>query len=134
MPGQLSLFVKPPTPSFPLNPRRENWSKWHWEDVVPDWNWKGNEGKPFEVVIYSSFDRVELFLNGRSLGSKPTNRSTQFRAVWQVSYQPGVLRAVGYGEGQQPVTKELKTAGGARQLHLRADRQALKADGQDLSY
>lgn len=134
MNDQLSVFVKPPQPSFEVNPKRESWSKWHWHDVVADWNWKGNEGKPFEVNVYSSCETVELFLNGKSLGKKPVNRSTEFTAVWQVPYQPGELKAVGY-RGKKKVNESvLRTAQEPAQLKLSADRTTLRADGQDLSY
>jgi beta-galactosidase len=36
----LSIFVKPPVPSFPINPKKETWSKWEWQDVVASWNWE----------------------------------------------------------------------------------------------
>lgn len=131
---QLSVFVKPPQPSFEVNPKRESWSKWHWHDVVADWNWKGHEGKPFDVNVYSSCETVELFLNGKSLGKKPVNRSTEFIAVWQIPYQPGELKAVGY-RGKKKVNESvLRTAQEPTQLKLSADRTTLRADGQDLSY
>lgn len=65
-------------------------------DAVADWNWKGYEDKSLEVSAYSSCDEVGLFLNDKSPGKKPTNRSTQYMASWQVPYQPGKLKAVGY--------------------------------------
>lgn len=134
--GQLSLFVRPPRPTFELNPKRQSWSKWHWHDVLADWNWKGYEGKPLDVDVYSSFAEVELFLNGRSLGRKLTNRSTEFKAAWRVPYQPGTLKAQGYGQAQATASAsaELRTAGAPARIRLTADRAAVKADGQDLSY
>jgi len=131
---QVSVFVKPPQPSFPPNPKRQAWSKWHWLDVAPDWNWKGNENRPLEVNVYSSCEEVELFLNGRSLGRKPTNRSTEFTAKWEVPYQAGVLRAVGYDAGKQVSSSELRTAGEPTRITLSADRSDIKGDGEDLSY
>ena len=89
-------FVTPPVPSFELNPKKESWSKWNWLDAVSNWNWPGYENKPIEVTIYSSCAQVELFLNDKSLGKKLTDRSTKFMASWQVPYQQGVLKAVGY--------------------------------------
>src|SRR6185312_8247514 len=53
-PGQISLFVTPPVPSFPLNPDKEPWSKWNWLDAVSSWNWEGYENKDLQVTIYSS--------------------------------------------------------------------------------
>jgi beta-galactosidase len=131
---QVSLFVKPPRPSFEPNPKRQSWSKWHWDDVVSDWNWRGQEGKPFEVNVYSSCEEVELFLNGKSLGRRATNRSTKFRAAWQVPYQPGVLRAVGRDGAREVNSAELRTANEPVQIKLSADRTDIRADGQDLSY
>ena len=130
----LSIFVKPPTPSFELNPNKEKWSSWDWHDVLADWNWSGYENKPLEVSIYSSCEQVELFLNNKSLGKKPVNRTTEFMAKWDVPYQAGVLKAVGYINKKAVSTTELKTAGEPENIKLSADRTILKADGQDLSY
>src|SRR5450432_530210 len=132
--NQLTLFVTPPKPSFPLNPKRESWSKWNWEDVVADWNWEGYQGKLIEVKVYSSCEEVELFLNGHSLGKKPTNRTTRFIASWNIPYTKGYLKAVGYREGKVVNESALETAGKATKIILTADRLILKANGQDLSY
>lgn len=132
--NQVSLFVKPPKPSFEVNPNRESWSKWHWYDAVADWNWKGYENQPLEVTVYSSCETVELFLNGKSLGKKPTNRSTQFMATWQVPYTAGNLKAVGYKGKKIVNTSELFTANEPAKIQLTADRTQINANGQDLSY
>ncbi len=134
MQNQVSLFVRPPRPSFEPNPKRQSWSKWHWHDVVADWNWRGQEGKPLTVDVYSSCEEVELFLNGRSLGRKPTNRSTEFTASWEVPFQAGVLRAVGHTGAREVRSAELRTAGEPARIKLTADRARVEADGQDLSY
>ncbi|MDB5249202.1 MAG: hypothetical protein JWQ40_3596 [Segetibacter sp.] len=131
---QVSVFVKPPTPSYETNPDKVDWSHWEWHDVVADWNWPGNENKPLEVEVYSSCPQVELFLNGKSLGRKPSNRSTKFTAIWQVPYQAGTLKAVGYNGKRQVTVSELRTANTPVQMKISADRTQIKADGQDLSY
>ncbi len=131
---QLSVFVKPPKPSFAENPDRESWSKWHWHDAVADWNWKGYENKPLEVSVYSSCDAAELFLNNRSLGKKKTNRDSQFTAVWEIPYQEGELKAIGYNGKKQVSSAILRTAGDVASLKISADRAEIKADNQDLSF
>jgi beta-galactosidase len=131
---QLSVFVKPLQPSFPINPKKEDWSIWNWDDVVADWNWKGDEDSIFEVNVYSSCDEVELFLNGRSLGRKQTNRSTKFMAVFNVHYAAGELKAVGYTNGKKVNTSILRTADEPTQIKLFSDRSIIKADNEDLSY
>ena len=134
MTNQLSLFVKPPKPSFEENPNRQSWSKWHWPDAVADWNWAGYENRPLEVSAYSSCGEVELFLNNKSLGKKKTDRSTEFKAIWNVSYHPGELKVVGYEGKKQINSASLQTAGEPTQIKMVADRDEIKADGQDLSY
>jgi beta-galactosidase len=132
---QISLFVTPPIPSFKQNPNRESWSKWHWLDAVSNWNWKGYENKAIEVNIYSSCTRVELFLNGKSLGQKQTNRSTKMIASWQVPYQQGVLKAIGYNAKNKMINSAiLATAGSVANIKLTADKKIIKANNQDLSY
>ncbi|HVZ96596.1 MAG TPA: glycoside hydrolase family 2 TIM barrel-domain containing protein [Chitinophagaceae bacterium] len=132
--NQLSVFVKPPRPSFPLNPERASWSIWQWDDVVPDWNWQGYEDSVMEINVYSSCDEAELFLNGKSLGKKQTNRATRFMAVYNVPYQPGELKAIGYTNGRKINESILKTAAPPVQIKLFADRKIIRADGQDLCY
>ena len=132
--NQLSVFVKPPKPSFEPNPKRQPWSKWHWFDAVANWNWPGYESKPMEVNVYSSCEEVELFLNGRSLGRKKTSRDSAYVATWNIPYQAGVLKATGYREGHEVRSAELRTAGPLARLKLMPDRTTLSANGQDLSY
>jgi beta-galactosidase len=132
--ASVSIFVKPPVPSFPVNPKKETWSKWEWQDVVASWNWEGFEGKNLAVEVYSSCPETELFLNGKSLGKKKTDRSTEWIARWEVPYEPGVLSAKGYNGKYDVIISELKTAGKPVKIKLTADRKMIKADGQDLSY
>lgn len=132
--NKLALFVKPPIPSFPLNPNKQSWSRWEWHDAVADWSWEGYEGKPLDVSVYSSCEDVELFLNGRSLGKKRTDRSTEFMAHWTVPYQAGELKAVGYNGRKLVNSAILRTAGAAAAIRLFPDRTHLLANGEDLSY
>jgi beta-galactosidase len=86
------------------------------------------------VDVYSTRDQVRLLLNGVDLGLKPVSRETRFIASWQVPYVEGVLTAVGYSSGKEMDRRELRTAGDPAGIRLCADRTAIRADGQDLSY
>jgi beta-galactosidase len=130
----VSIFVRPSVPSFPVNPKKETWSKWEWQDVVASWNWEGNEGKIITVEVYSSCQETELFLNGKSHGKKKTDRSTKWIAKWEVPYESGVLSAKGYDGKMEVASSELKTADKPEKIKMTADRESIKADGQDLSY
>jgi beta-galactosidase len=131
---QISVFVTPAQPSFEENRERMSWSKWHWNDVVARWNWQGYENRPFKVTVYSSCDEAELFINNRSLGRKKTDRSSEFKAEWEVPYQPGDLVAKGYTGKKQVNSAILGTAGEVTQIKLNADRTSIKADNNGLCY
>lgn len=109
-------------------------SEWGWPEVSPCWTWPKFEGQTFTVEVYSNCERVELLLNGRSLGSKPAGRAERFSARFEVPYTPGELKAVGFTKGQPAVEHSLQTAGKAALITLTPDREILKADGQDLCY
>jgi beta-galactosidase len=128
--NKLSCFVFSPTPSFKL----KNDSPWGWDDVKPSWTWPGYEAKNMDVVAYSACDSVQLFLNDKFLGTKLTSRATEFKATWQIPYQKGTLKTVGYIKGAKAAEWQLTTADKPSKIHLTADRRTIKADGQDLSY
>lgn len=125
-PNQLSLFVKPPQPTWPTNPDKVDWSRWEWHDVIDSWNWPGQEGQPLEVVAYSNHDQVELFLNGKSLGKRNVK---DHAASWQVPYKPGTLTAVA---GNKKTS--LTSTGPTKKIHLSADTTELAPNNQDLAY
>ncbi len=59
---------------------------------------------------------------------------TKYRMLWQVPYAPGVLKAVAYRDGRQVAVDEVHTAGAPAKIRLVADRAAIAADGEDLSF
>ena len=99
--------------------------------LFPHWNWAGKEGQEIEVWCHSNLDKVELFLNGASLGAKQVPRYEH--VAWKVPYKPGALEARGFIDGQQVLTDRRETTGGPAKLELRPDRREIKADGQDIS-
>lgn len=111
-------------------------SQWNHKPMIhllPHWNWPGFEGKEIPVWCFSNADSVELFLNGKSLGTKDFRDGKKLHLEWQVRYEPGVLKAVGTKDGK-PVTAVVRTAGVPAQLIVTPDRKQLAADGEDLSY
>lgn len=99
--------------------------------VFPHWNWK--PGSTVDVwAYYSQADEVELFLNGRSLGTR--KKENDLHVSWKVNFEPGVLKAVSRKNGKEVLSSEVHTAGEASRIVLEADRSQLIADGNDLSY
>lgn len=127
---KLYLAVKEPNP-LPLKIVETNWSVWPtWES----WTWPDFSGKEIQVEVYSKYPKVRLYLNDKIVGESETNIGTQFKATFSVPYNPGQLKAVGLENGKEGESKILKTAGKATKIVLKADRNTIKADGQDLSY
>jgi len=130
-------------------------SQWTHEPMLhlfPHWNWPGREGQIIPVLCYTNCESVELFLNGKSYGTKSyafprpgmkgVEWAPEFNAIhpntadlhlaWDVPYEPGTLRAVGTKGGQVVCVQEIVTAGAPAQVELACDRQAIAADGRDV--
>ena len=107
---------------------------WATYPTLPSWTWPGQEGKDLEVEVYSGAEKVQLFLNNKLIGEKPTGRDQEFKAVFSVPYAPGTLKAVGLRGGQAIAESILATTGQAKKLRIVADRTVIKADGEDLSF
>jgi beta-galactosidase len=86
-----------------------------------------------DVEVYSDADEVELILNGNSLGRQPAGPNAEYRARFQVGYEPGELVAVAYRGGVASERTSLRSATAAR-LTATADRSMLRSDGGDLAY
>lgn len=107
---------------------------WATYPTLPTWTWPGLEGKDLEVEVYSGTEKVQLFLNGKLIGEKPTGRDQEFKAVFSVPYAPGTLKAEGIRGGRAVAEHVLTTAGKLANLRVTADRTVITADGQDLSF
>ena len=100
--------------------------------IYPHWNWK--QGDTVDVVsYYNNADEVELFLNGKLLGIRKKS-GDDLHVMWRVKYEPGVIKAISRKDGKVVLTKEIKTAGKPAKIILTADRNNIKADGNDLSF
>jgi beta-galactosidase len=106
---------------------------WSGKDVLKiasHWNWKGKEGSKIDVWVESNCESVELFLNGKSLGSKNMEKNSHLE--WDVAYEPGTLEAKGIKNGKT-LTDKIETTGEAVKIVLTPDRSTINADGQDVS-
>lgn len=100
--------------------------------LYPHWNWK--QGDTVDLVCYyNNADEVELFVNGKSFGSQKKN-ADDLHVKWSVPYEAGTIKAVSKKSNKVVLTKEIKTAGQAHKIILKADRKMILADGKDLSF
>ncbi len=127
---KLYAAVQVPSPDG----RPWNISPWTVAPARTSWTWPGQEGRPLTVEVYSRYDSVRLYLDGRRLGEKPTTRAEKFKAEFVVPYAPGVLRACGVQAGREVEDFVLKTAGAPTHVNATPDRTRLHADGDDLAF
>jgi beta-galactosidase len=111
----------------------ENVSRWGWPDEQQSWTWAGAEGKSLQVRVFSRAPIVRLFLNGKVVGEQKMKDSS-ITAVFNVSYQPGTLKAVNVVNEKETEVVEFKTTGTPSSIRLIADRTNIRSDRNDLSY
>jgi beta-galactosidase len=99
--------------------------------LLPHWNWAGQEGQKIRVWVYGNGDKVELFLNGKSLGDQEMPRNGHLE--WEVPYAAGTLEARSYTNGKPVVTDKVETTSAPVALRLTTDRTKLTADGEDIT-
>ena len=109
-------------------------SFWGWPEEWKTWNWKGNEGHPMQVSVYTKCDKVRLELNGVEIETKDVSHETKLIARFKVPYQPGELTAIGLQEGNEVVRQTLKTTGNPAKLKITAENEEVTASGDDLAY
>ena len=133
-------------------------SRWTAEPVLhlfPHWNWAGREGKIITVTCYTNLDTVELFLNGKSLGTKgmpflvpawwaqygnypPRAKALQTTAdlhlSWDVTYTAGTLTANGMKDGKVMRTVEMQTTDSPAKLALMVDRMRIANRPSDVAH
>jgi beta-galactosidase len=107
------------------------WRKEPSVHLFPHWDWFGREGIEIPVWVYSNLDEVELFLNGKTLGSQKVPHLGHLE--WKVKYEPGVLEARASKDGKVLLTGKRETTGPPVSIRLTADRTEIDADGEDIA-
>ncbi|WP_291529885.1 sugar-binding domain-containing protein [Bacteroides sp. UBA939] len=135
-PARSSYFGIVDLAGFPKDAYYLYQSEWCPEKEVlhlfPHWNW--TPGQDIDMwAYYNNADEVELFVNGKSQGIRKKGED-DFHVMWRVKYEPGIVRAVSRKDGQTVLEQEIHTAGEPAQIRLTADRDAIIADGKDLSF
>jgi beta-galactosidase len=127
---KLYLAVREPEPE-PLKIKETMWSVW---PTWVSWTWPGFEGKNVQVEVYSKYPKVRLYLNNKLIEEKATTVDQQFKAIFDVPYSAGIIKAVGVEHDKEVESTILQTAGEAAKIKLLADRTEIRANGQDLVY
>lgn len=103
--------------------------------IVPSY-WDFIPGQEIDVLIYSNARDVELFLNGKSVGTHVMELETSqdMRAHFKVPFEPGVLRVVGHFADGSECSEVLHTPADPAAVVLTSDKETLLADGRDIAF
>jgi beta-galactosidase len=119
---------------FPKNIYYYYQSWWTDKDVLhisPHWNESIHKiGQPVDVWVNTNADSVELFLNGKSLGTKTMPRNSHLK--WNVTYEPGKVEAIGYKKGKK-ILGSVETTEKVMDLVLTPYKTTMLADGKDVT-
>ncbi len=156
-------YLGEPTPYNPGTPARSSYfgiidlagmkkdrfylyqSRWNPEaktlHILPHWNWEDRIGQNVPVHCYTSFDKAELFVNGKSMGIKTKNPKSKnylerYRLMWDnVLYQAGEIKVVALDENNKPLAEKIvKTSDKPAKLRLTLDRDKFVADSKELIF
>ena len=100
-------------------------SAWKMTNAIESWTWEGCEGKRAEVEVYARAARVDLFVNGKKVGSNSMKNScnTKFRT----EYQSGMVEAIAYDvQGRELSRSTLYTAGKETELRATAEEKCVR--------
>lgn len=112
---------------------KETVSDWGWPDELPYYYFPGSEGKLHRVNVYIRYPEVRLELNGRKVNQKNVSPDN-LTATFDITYQPGTLKAIAVDRGKDVDSVVLQTPGKAANISLTADRNQIKNSRNDLSY
>lgn len=84
--------------------------------VAEHWNWPA--GESIVVSAYANTPEVQLWLNGKLVGTQKAADAVEGILSWTLPYQPGELKAVGLKDGQPVAEFALHTAGAAARIEL----------------
>ena len=92
-------------------------SAWKMTNAMDSWSWRGCEGKKAFVEVYARANKVELLLNGKTVGTKTLKSACL--AHFHIPYENGELTAVSYdGAGREIGRRTLTTAGAQTQIRI----------------
>lgn len=104
---------------------RHSPSAWKMTNAMPSWSWTGCEGRKASVEVYARAARVELVLNGHTVGSKTLKNDCLAR--FSIPYESGTLEAVSYDAADHEIGRcKLQSADGTTRLTLDAEEPTVK--------
>lgn len=112
-----------------------DYRKNHMVHIFPYWDF--NEGQMIDVRICSNAPKVELQLNGRTVGTHGIDHEhgTELVGWWKIPYEEGEIKAIAYDEAGRIIATDVrKSFKDANRICLKPDKDKLLANGVDLIF
>lgn len=109
-------------------------SQWNPEPMVHicgHWTWTGEEGELRKVKVYTNGERVDFYQNDKLLSSRHANKNDALKHppfIFDVVYQPGVIKAVAYFDSHSQISEETHTAGKPYRLEISSSAKNIPYD------
>ena len=126
----LDLEKGPLMAVWPVNHTKEKHSPsaWRMSHAIPSWSWHGCDGEPAMVEVYARAAKVELKLNGQTVGTAVPKNDCVVR--FSCTYHDGTLEAVSYdAAGRELGRKALHTADAATELRAVPEETTVQPGG-----
>lgn len=126
----LDLEKGPLMAVWPVNHTKEKHSPsaWRMSHAIPSWSWHGCDGEPAMVEVYARAAKVELKLNGQSVGTAVPKNDCVVR--FSCTYHDGTLEAVSYdAAGKELGRTALHTADAATELRPVPEESSVRPGG-----
>ena len=136
-PSKSSYFGIYDTCGFPKDIMYMYQSRWTTNPMIhilPHWDWESGNIK---VWLYSNCYKVELFLNGTSLGEKlQTNIGNKYQFEYSIAYAKGTLVANGYNESGNVIAQDIiyTSQGIPTTTKLSTDKTSVNINSDDLIF
>lgn len=137
-PAKSSYFGIVDTCGFPKDiyyMYQSRWSETPMIHILPHWDWVANS--TINVWLYSNCSKVELFLNGNSLGSKLQSEiGEKYEFEYSISFEKGTLVANGYDENDNLVAQDIvyTSQETPATLSILSDKSSVNINSDDLVF
>ncbi|AXE20444.1 glycoside hydrolase family 2 [Runella rosea] len=113
--------------------KREITGFYDFPDEMKSWTWPRHENDSLQVRVFTRCQKVKLELNGKQIAEQNLEKGSII-GTFSVPYIAGKLVARCYDGDKEVASETLTTAGKPVAIRLKADRQTIKANRNDLAY
>ena len=97
-------------------------------------SWNLPENTNANITCYTNCENVSLYLNAKLIGTQSRSDARDGVLSWNVAYEPGTLKAIGYNDEKEVCQYSITTADSAYKIVLKSDVLKLKGDGKDICH